>query len=245
MAINPTRLRWVLMAAVAAASVFLVFPKVTTLFHRATFDAAEEAPVLVAAHYIPALTVLKPDLAQVKTFPKDLVPPGALHAVEELHKENGQPLFAAAIAIPEGQPFTRALITDAAQNNALESLIQPGKVAVSFEVDRSHGVGGWVRPGDTVALFGLDSDKSTQLLFPSIVVLAVDAQRLGQNPEKPADSAGDAAASMDAPANTESKVITVLATPTQASEIIRARDEGGVSLVLRSLGDDVSWPTQR
>jgi pilus assembly protein CpaB len=242
MEVNSSRLRWILIAAVAAASAFLLFPKVAVFFHRTSFDAAEESPVLVAAHYIPAFTILKPDLAQVKTFPKDLVPPGALHAVEELQKQNGQPLLAAAIAIPEGQPLTRSLVTDAAQNNALESLIQPGKVAVSFEVDRSHGVGGWVRPGDTVAIFGVDSDKSTQLLFPSIVVLAVDTQRLGQNSEKPAESSGDST-SVDAPTSTESKVITVLATPTQASEIIAAREEGGVSLVLRSLGDDAPWPS--
>jgi pilus assembly protein CpaB len=162
--------------------------------------------------------------------------------VEELQKENGQPLFAAAIAIPEGQPLTRALVTDAAQNNALESLVPSGKVAVSFEVDRSHGVGGWIRPGDTVALFGFISSKKTRLLFPSLVVVAVDARRLGQEPEKPADAGGDSAMSMDLQANPESKVITVLATPMQATEITSAREEGGVSLVLRSLGDDAPWP---
>lgn len=243
MAVNPKQMRYGLIAAVVAASAFMLFPKAADFFHRSGFDAAEDSPVLVATHYIPALTVLKPELVQVKTFPKDLVPPGALHSVEELQKVNGQPLFVSVIAIPEGMPLTRALMADAAQSNALESLIRPGLVAVSFEVDKSHGVGGWVRPGDTVAIFGLSLEKKTRLLLPSMVVLAVDGQRLGQSAEKPADSGGEGAMPMDASGGADSKVITVLATPTQASEIIAARETGGVSLVLRSFGDDAPWPS--
>lgn len=35
----------------------------------------------------------------------------------------------------------------------MSSLLRPGKVAVSFKVDRERSAGGWVHPGDTIAVF--------------------------------------------------------------------------------------------
>ena len=209
------------------------------------------ASVLIAGHYIPAFAVIKPDMVRVQEFPKGWLPPGALRARTELANENGQMLFTSLIAIPEGQPITRAMVADAAQNDALGSLVRPGKVAVSFEIDKAHGVGGWVRPGDTVALFAAtpmtlvsakSPGKKTRLLFSSVLVVAVDDKRIGQSSGKES-SAPDSAATLEPPLANGMKVVTVLVSPLEASILIEAREEGSLNVVLRSLGDDIPWPS--
>ena len=175
----------------------------------------------------------------MQDFPKAFVPPGALHAKKDLQNENEQMLFTAAISIPEGQPVTRALVTDTSQNDTLGSLIMPGKVAVSFEADKAHGVGGWIRPGDTIALFS--PGRKTRLLIRSVSVVAVDTQRLGQTSIKPTDSSGEAGAILEPPPVTEAKVLTIIVTPAEAATIIEAREAGPLNVVLRSLGDDLTW----
>jgi pilus assembly protein CpaB len=251
MAINPSRLRLSLAIAILVALAILAIPKGRGSFHWSASDPGEVSPVLVADRYIPAFTVLKPSMIRVLDFPKGLVPPGALHAKAELQNENDQWLFTSALSIPGGHPLTRALLTDAGQSDALGSLIRPGKVAVSFEVDKAHGVGGWIRPGDIVALFGpapMDVSgrhavaKRTRLLLPSVLVLAVDAQRVGQSRAKTSEGGGEAGGLAEAVSANESKVVTVLASPTEAALIVEAREEGSLSVVLRSVGDDLPWP---
>jgi len=250
MGVNPTRLRLILVAAVVGSLAWLVIPKIFNAIHWSSADPGEFVPVLVADHYIPAFTVIKPDWIRLQNFPKAFVPPGALHAKADLQNATGQMLFTSAIGIPEGHPVTRALIIDAAQSDTLGSQIRPGKVAVSFEIDKGHGVGGWIHPGDTVALFGLvpmDTNgehplrKRTRLLLSSVPVLAVDTQRLGQNLIKNVDGGAESSGPLDSPSSSDSKIVTVLVSPVEASLIIEAREEGSLSVVLRSLGDDLPW----
>jgi pilus assembly protein CpaB len=250
MAANPNRLRIFLVAAILAALGVLGISKYKDVWHWNSVDPADVAPVIVADRYIPAFAVIKPEMVRAQEFPKRVVPPGSLKATSELTNESGQLLFTSAIAIPEGHPVTRALVTDASQNDTLGSLIRPGKVAVSFEIDRSHGVGGWIRPGDTVAVFGptpmtaasfKTQGKKMRLLFPSVLVVAVDDKRLGQSQTK-AESATDSSVMPDSGPPNGAKIITVLVSPTEASAIIEAREEGNLSVVLRSLGDEIPWP---
>src|ERR1700687_2276531 len=154
MEVKTNKLRSILVGAICVVLAFLGISKVRSAGHWRTSDPGEWVSVLVADRYISAFTGIKADIVRNQEYPKDLVPPGALRSKNELENESKQTLFASAISIPEGSPITRSLLTDAAQNNTLGSVIQPGKVAVSFEIDKAHGVGGWIRPGDTVALFG-------------------------------------------------------------------------------------------
>ncbi len=250
MAADPKKLRMVLIAAIFIAVAFLAASKSRTNWHWSSQDPGDVVPVIVADRYIPAFTVIKPEMVRVQEFPKGIAPPGAIKAKNELANESGQLLFTSVISIPEGQPVTRALVTDASQNDTLGSLIRPGKVAVSFEIDKVHGVGGWIRPGDTVAVFGQApmtaanfkaQGKKTRLLFPSVVVVAVDDKRLGQNQTK-SDSGADTSVIPESGLSNGAKIITVLVSPTEASAIIEAREEGSLSVVLRSLGDDIPWP---
>jgi pilus assembly protein CpaB len=246
------QLRTILIAAISVVLLLVGISKARSVWRWGSSDPGEWVSVLVADRYIPAFSVIKAEMIRAQEYPKNLVPPGALLSRNELENENKQMLFTSAISIPEGHPVTRALLTDASQNDTLGSVIQPGKVAVSFEIDKAHGVGGWIRPGDTVALFGASpmsitsargSGKKTRLLLPSVLVVAVDDKRLGQNQDKSGENGTDPSVTPEAVMSGGAKIITVLVTPSAASALIEAREEGSISVVLRSLGDDVSWPT--
>jgi len=221
--------------------------KVSSSAERSANEPGEMA-VLVARHYLPAFTVVKSEDAILKTYPEEAVPPGALRSVKELAGDKDRPVFTAAVSIPEGQPLTRTILQELGKDHAMASLLAPGKTAVSFAVDEVRGVGGWVEPGDVIAIFQTARErslsavraKSTGLLFSTVSVLAVDKKRLGQPPAPaPALEPGMIAAA-EAMQNSE-HVITVLLNPVEAARLIEAREDGRLSVVLRGEGDDLPW----
>jgi Flp pilus assembly protein CpaB len=212
-----------------------------------TSEAADTVPVLTAGSYIQAFQVLKPDALSIKYYPKDLVPPGALHTKAELISDSGQYIFSTVVAVPEGSPVTRALLVEVGKEQGLSSLLRLGRVAVSFNIDKSRAAGGWVQPGDTIALFetippDLHSAsalrKRTQLLMSAVRVLAVDRAHLGQRPDPSAKT--DAVAELTS-VESDSHMITVLVNPAEAATLIEARERGPLSIVLRAMGDDLPW----
>jgi len=157
-------------------------------------------------------------------------------------------MFSSTIAIPEGQPVTRTLIAEIGKNHGMSSLLASGNVAVSFAVDSAHGAGGWVQPGDTVAVFQTTIEsgpnkmsKATRLLFPALEVLAVDRKRLGDWPAAEGDTKSFLGQSADA-SQSEGGVLTVMANPMEAARLVEARERGTLCIVLRAMGDDFSWP---
>jgi Flp pilus assembly protein CpaB len=166
-----------------------------------------------------------------------------LHSATDLADESGLPLFMTTVAVPAGQPLTRTLLTDLGKSHGMASLLGVGKVAVSFAVDPIRGVGGWIQPGDQIAIFDTPRisalmktpAKTTRLLFPCVKVLAVDHKRLGavSGSEKLLETLSDPGGS--------STVLTVLLNPVEAARLIEAREEEHLSVILRPLGDDVPW----
>jgi Flp pilus assembly protein CpaB len=243
-----SKLRLGLVAAIAACLFASVSPHpLAALSGLWSSDPADSVPVLVADAYLPAFQVVKPQGVKIRNYPKDFVPPGALHAKSELVSETGQFIFSSIVAIPEGEPLTRTILVEVGKDHGLSSLLHLGQVAVSFSIDKARAAGGWIQPGDTVALFetlppdlsgGLTMRKKTRLLLNRVKVLAVDKAHLGQRPEV-ADKT-DAIAELTA-VESESHVITVLVNPTDADALIDARERGPLSVVLRAIGDDLPW----
>ena len=209
---------------------------------KSIMGSDESIPVLVASEYIPAFTIVKIKMAAVRHFPKEYVPPGSIHTIRELVGSEDHELYMAAVAIPAGQPLTQTVMDELGKSRGMASTLPQGKVAVSFAADPVRGAGGWVEPGDSIAVFHtmLSAHKEealhkTSLLFPSLPVWAVDKNRLGApHPDAPPGSLQE---------NPESgpTVFTVVVNPLQAARLIEAREEGHLSVVLRSLGDDSSW----
>ena len=243
-----SKLRLGLVAAIAAWLFANVCPHPLSAFSGLwAGDTTDSIPVLVTDAYIPAFQVVKPQGVKIRNYPKDFVPPGALHAKPELLSETGQFVFSSIVAIPEGEPLTRTILVEVGKDHGLSSLLHVGQVAVSFNIDKARAAGGWIQPGDTVALFetlppdlrsALPLRKKTQLLLNRVKVLAVDKAHLGQRCETPEKT--DAITELTS-VESESHVITVLVSPTEADALIDARERGPVSVVLRAIGDDIPW----
>jgi len=244
------RLRLILFAALGAAVIFLWIP---TSWSWPTFfgaaDAATSVPVLVTTRYVPAFRVIRADAVEIRHFPSSFVPPGALNNASELESDAGQSLYASVVAIPAGQPLTRAVLIDAGQKQRLASLLRPGRVAVSFSAEKSRAAGGWVQPGDIIAVFETHSapmtsqaepPKKTNLLFSALQVLAVDNVRLGQSAVEEKDQEKNVLVN-EGTEEAATRIITVLATPAEAGALMEAREKGTISIALRALGDDMPW----
>jgi Flp pilus assembly protein CpaB len=240
------------MAGIAVALVVACWPRQMPSF-GALFsgESADSMPVLVADRYLPAFQMIKPENVRVRYFPKDFAPLGALHSKAELVTETNQSAFSSLVAIPQGEPMTRTVLVEAGKDQGLSFLLRSGAVAVSFSVDKSRSAGGWIQPGDTIALYETlpidptrrsEAGTRTRLLLSAVKVLAVDKMRLGQKLEP--GSKEDALQAM-ASAETDTKMITVLVNPVEAAWIVEARESGPLSLVLRALGDDVPWMMER
>ena len=209
---------------------------------RAGLGNDDLVPVVVADQYIPAFSIVKEKMAAVQYYPKNCVPPGAIHAVHDIRGDGDRDLYVTAVAVPEGQPLTHTVMDELGKSRGMASVLPLGKVAVSFAADPVRGAGGWVQPGNTIALFhtSLETEKGrsfhkTQLLFSALSVLAVDKNRLGQETAQPPIDG--------IPMNFEGggAVITVLVSPIEASRLVGAREQGHLSVALRSLGDDAPW----
>lgn len=205
-------------------------------------DQEDSFAVVVANRYIPAFSAVTAAQAVVRRFPKEYAPPGALSDLSELSDDKGLAAYGSAVAIPEGQPLTRSLLGRLGQRHEMASLLPPGQVAVSFSVDPVRGVGGWIQPGDAIAIFEIQDDLSgrapgrrqTRLLFSSVRVLAVDRRRIGA-PVK--ETAHEEMASEPADGN----VLTVVLNPVEAARLVEVRERGQISALLRPLGDETPW----
>jgi len=247
-----SRLRLSLISGIVVALVVACWPRQMPSF-GAMFsgESTDSVPVLVADRYMSAFQMIKPQDVRMRYFPKGYVPLGALHSKAELTTETNQNAFSTLVAIPQGEPLTRTVLVEAGKDQGLSFLLRSGNVAVSFSVDKSRSAGGWIQPGDTIALYEtvpIDSmsrnaaNSRTRLLLSAVKVLAVDKMRLGQKLEPGRKE--DALQEM-ATADTDTKMITVLVNPVEAARIVEARERGPICIVLRALGDDVPWLTER
>jgi Flp pilus assembly protein CpaB len=206
-------------------------------------DSPETLNILVADRYIPAYSPVKPRDISVKSFQRGYVPPGALQSADELKDAKGQPLFLSAVPIPAGQAITRNQLIEIAKSHGLASLLTTGKVAVSFAADKVRGVGNWIQPGDSIALFHTPAlslpgrSEHTRLLFRSLLVLAVDKNHLG-TPSKESEVKEPQASFMDA-SDDNGSVITVLLNSFEAPLLIEAEEQGHLTAALHAIGDEL------
>jgi Flp pilus assembly protein CpaB len=244
------RLRLILGLGLLLALWFAFVPRDVLHFRFCGGADADGIPVLVAKQYIASFKVVKEEAVEVRRFPRAFVPPGALNSLSELQNEQGQSTYASVVAIPEGQPLTRTVLIEAGQQQRLASLLRMGRVAVSFDVEKPRAAGGWIQPGDTIAIFqslplsssARETQKATKLLFSAVQVLAVDAMRVGQSPTEDPNADKNALLENATGEPATGHIVTVLATPTEAAALVEAREKGALSIVLRALGDDLPWP---
>lgn len=198
-------------------------------------EFADRADVLVAAKEIPTDTVITEDYLNVQAVPSKFVQPYAA-------RRGANVLGMVALApIAEGeQMLTNKLRSqqDRPLAATLSGLTPEGKRAVTIGTDALTGVGGYVRPGDTVDVLwtlrlpqpgGQEAGEPvTMTLFQHVSVLAVGDQMMGKT-------------TTDREANPD-YTVTLALDPQEALLLLYAREQGGIQLSLRPSSDEAVAP---
>jgi pilus assembly protein CpaB len=190
------------------------------------------ASVLVANRYIPRDTPLQAEFFETHSIPKAYLTPGAVTAYSVLIS-SGHVQFRSTTSIPEGLQLSSRDIRPLNQPNALSTVLGDNRVAVSFGVDPVRGVGGLIQPGDFIdILFSAASPHNgvtptTHLLFPAVPVIAIGSRWQNSNDAKPVEQADES----------QTIVITVRLNQLAAVRLAQARENGILSVVLRSPND--------
>lgn len=205
-------------------------PKTVTIVAEAP-PAPLTVDVLVAAHSLPAGTLMKDDDFTKKAVPSAEVPQGALTDTPDVraglhgallrrYLDPGDIMMAGDVLRPRDRGF-------------LAAVLAPGARAISVGVDAISGDGGLIWPGDRVDVIltqDLDQKDSTPLakrfvsetILNDVRVVAVD-QSIAQG------ASGDKATGGIA------RTITLEVTPQQAERAALAERLGKITLVIRAV----------
>jgi pilus assembly protein CpaB len=133
--------------------------------------ANDSLEVLVASADIPARTVLAAANLTSRTYPRELVPNGALGRTPDAI---GQTTIA---PIPKGAVIVRDQIIAAGGNKGASVTLDKGSVLVAFPTQDPLTLAGLVEPGDRVdilaTLTGADGQKKTQTIVQNLIVVDV------------------------------------------------------------------------
>jgi Flp pilus assembly protein CpaB len=147
---------------------------------RQVAAASDVAEVVVVNKAIAARTVLTTDFLATKTFPRNLVPEGALTNKQEAV---GQTTLA---TIPSGGVVLRTQLTQADGKSGASIAIEKGKVLVAFPTTDPLTGAGLVQVGDHIDVLatiaaGADGTRKTQTMLQNLEVISV----LGPTREQP------------------------------------------------------------
>ncbi|MFO0957065.1 MAG: Flp pilus assembly protein CpaB [Isosphaeraceae bacterium] len=181
----------------------------------------EMGEVVVARRDLSPDEVLKKELVQVESRPKDRIPPGAFRTVEDLDERWVRS------RIEAGEPIVEARLAPI----DLVSRIAAGKRAVSIEVNEQTGVAGFILPGHRVDVIRqISADKAevgnktkratAETVLQDLLVLAA-GQVFNRTDDK----------------TVLSRTVTLEVTPEQADQWMAARTDGPLSLSLRGRDD--------
>ena len=219
-----------------AAVVYFVVPKFMVRPSAPIPAAAQIASgqVLVAAHNLPAGTILKADDVRWQRWPQDGLDPNFLLRDKGADPQKDAVGHAVLRGFAAGEPITAQRLLKPGDAGFLAAALTPGMRAVSVRIDAVSGDGGFIIPGDHVDVllaerFPLMQDgpgpgglRQSQKQVNSVVlhdvrVLAID-QDMHDMDNKP--KVGSTA--------------TVEVTVTQAQKLALASQMGVLSLALRS-----------
>ncbi len=152
-----------------------------------TATAVPRSFVVVAKVDIPEGSVITPALVETRPWPQDSIPEGTLidptRAFDQVALYDlaaGQPVVASAL-VPADEYVPPTPTPIILPGSLAGKLLEPGRVALAFPVDRYSGVAYALRPGDHVdvlmSLLLLDVDQDFQARLPNsgqILVLTRD-----------------------------------------------------------------------
>jgi pilus assembly protein CpaB len=200
--------------AAGLLSFFLLFQKTSEIDKKTT-----PVEVLIASRYIPAGSILMPDMVQKKSIPESYVSPSAVQNIKEVSN------LLNLVPISNGEQILSNKF--GSSGNSLAFNLTNGLRAYTLSVNETSGIGNLIHPGnhvDVIAKITSNKSQITTFVFQDIEVLAT-GQKLAQNEQK----------------NTEAlesySTVTLAITPEQA-ETLMYLDGQPIRLLLRAPNDD-------
>jgi pilus assembly protein CpaB len=222
----------------------------------------QQVDVLVAKSDISkgttAAQALNSGAISTKHVPRGVLPPNAVVNASALTNQ------VAVATIAQGQFIVNGSFVAPAAVGGFSSSVPKGDQAITISVDQTHGVAGFIQPGDMVnvlysgpvgdqtggVLGTPDPARVTAFLIPSVKVLAVGQTTASSAPASSNASVGLTTSGQAAGASTASNtsstpaansgLITLDVTPRQAEQIAQGLSLGSFYLTLDAPGLDPS-----
>ncbi|MCX5799839.1 MAG: Flp pilus assembly protein CpaB [Candidatus Eisenbacteria bacterium] len=222
-----TRIRVVVILAV----VFGLLASVAIYRYLAQYDKivkerkVSTQPVVVASKELPFGTILGEDNTQTASWPREIVPTGAMSSSQELAGR------VVRTPITIGEPILENKLAPVGADRGLPMRVPTGMRAMTVPVTVVSGVSGFVLPDtkvDVVVTIRPETEKETvsKIVLQNLLVLAAD-ERLEDNGGKPM----------------KTQSVTLLVTPSEAEKLALASSSGEIQLVLRNPADADSAAT--
>jgi len=206
---------------------------------------SEPLPTVMALKNIPADFKLDETMVQLVDVPREWRQPKALSSVEDIIGQISK------VPIIEGEQVVLTKLVRP-KEAGLAYFVPKGKRGVAMAVDDVTGVGGHLRPGNSVDIMGTfdfgegeKADMRTVTLFQNVFVLAV-ARDTGQPTADSIRTSDELAAAAKDTLGLErelarerarqgGRTISLALSPEQAQKIVLAQELGTLSVALRSL----------
>jgi pilus assembly protein CpaB len=246
----------------AGAAAYLSYEYAHKADSRAQKDV-QRVDVLVAKSDISkgttAAQALNSGLISTKSVPRSILPPSVVADAANLTNK------IAVSSIAKGQFIVDQSFVEPAAVGGFSSLVPKGDVAMTISVDSTHGVAGFIQPGDMVNVIytgpvsepkqsilpnaAPDPARISAFLIPSVKVLAVGQTTANSAPASSASGAGLRTSGQAAGASTATSssastgnagLITLDVTPRQAEQIAQGVSLGSFYLTLDAPGVEPS-----
>ena len=187
----------------------------------------ETAPLVMAAVNIMRGQMVTAKELEVRQWPKDLLPEGAIGSIAEAQDR------AAALPMLVGEPVLEAKLAAEGTGRGIAPLIPKGMRAYTIRTSKiSSSVAGFVLPGNRVDILlnlrGSGQDDETGGGSTTTLLQAVEILAINQELDAPMENVTD-------PRDLSS--VTLIVTPNQAAILDVAQNQGTLTLSLRNPDD--------
>jgi len=223
--------------AMLAASIYWW---VLTSKERAIAKMQETAQVLVAKYDMPARTILKEDLVEIVSVPRQYMQQDA----QEIRSGSDIKLvtnLVTAVRIPKGNQITLSALVSLSPEAGLSVKVPPGYRGCTLPMDNE--LMRLIKPGDRVdilvtfdAVMGDNrKEKVTATILQNVLVLGVGTN-LGQGMSSIQAKNKEAQVSADQ-AFSDKGVLSLALNPQEAQYLSLSQKQGDVNIIVRGLGD--------
>ena len=220
------------------AAIYIIFSKMSPSVEENSAESTKQEyvdtrNVVVLKSDVAARTILTEDMLQMKKFPVDLIPSGAIMTI---HSVVGQ---SAGVTMSAGEILTgQKLRKENLPSNFVESIPKDCR-AVSVGIGNITGVGGFAKAGDYVDVILVQKNEqsaNSKLILQNILLLSINkntAEEISKNQTTVSNPQNELEGVTQNSEQEEPTIATLALTPQQAMELVSAAALGEIYLTLR------------